>query len=294
MNIKQVKYFISVADSGSLSAAAREHDVSVQAMSKAMFDLEEAVGETLFIRTHQGAALTPLGMEFYDKALHVYEEFLELEHFANTVKEGNSHIAAMLCAPAFQHNKRARANIAAFIRSHLNIDADIRIGSGEEGLELLENGDVDALITIGAFDREGFDCVSAGTVPAGICMAQNHPLAKHSSVTIEEIAAYPVFFSETFDRFNESILITYQKEYGPFNLASPDRHNPGDAIKIFYFDHAVCFMAFISALGEMLPFSTTIPIASEDQIPVPLCFVTLSKKKSAAYLKTEQLFLHKQ
>ena len=75
MNIKQIDYFIAVAAHGSLSSAARESDVSVQAMSKAMSDLEEEFGGSLFERSHQGIMLTPLGEELLQRARPVSSSF---------------------------------------------------------------------------------------------------------------------------------------------------------------------------------------------------------------------------
>lgn len=44
MDIKQIRYFVLVYDSGSLSAAAKEEGKTVQAVSKAIADLEKELG----------------------------------------------------------------------------------------------------------------------------------------------------------------------------------------------------------------------------------------------------------
>lgn len=44
MNINQVKYFVTVYEQGSISTAARGHNVSAQAVSKAISDLEREYG----------------------------------------------------------------------------------------------------------------------------------------------------------------------------------------------------------------------------------------------------------
>lgn len=290
LNIKQVAYFISVAQTGSLSAAAREHGISVQAMSKAMSDLEKETIHPLFVRSHHGVALTPFGREFCGKAELVQHEFHDLENFIGSMREKESQIKAMLCAPVFLNNAKARAKIESFIHGYLNLDAEVSIGKEHEGLAQLREGTVDALITIGMFEREGLDCLRMGTVPTGICVAKNHPLASRDEVTIDEVARYPIIFSENFDHSDGSIMNTYRKERDDFNVVPLNFTRPFEACKIFYTEHSVSFMALVAALGEMMPFSVMIPIAEKDHRPIPICLVTLSDRKTTAYLKMEQMF----
>ena len=50
MNINQVKYYISAVDCGSFSAAAAEHYITAQGVSKAIADLEHEFGLQLLER----------------------------------------------------------------------------------------------------------------------------------------------------------------------------------------------------------------------------------------------------
>lgn len=290
MNIKQVRYFLSVAKLGSLSAAAREHNISVQAVSKAMFDLEKNMPEPLFLRNHQGVTLTPFGAGFFEKSEQVSNDFGVLENFAGVCNEHGSSIKAMLCAPAFLHHEKAQSDIQAFLSARLHIEAEVLIGDGEEGMTLLEEGEIDTLITIGEVHIDGVDCTAIGTLPTGICVAKDHPLADRESVTIEEIKKYPILFSSRFDRFNESVLISYRNDHDDFTFAELDVSDPTKSFSKFYTDHALTFLVIVSSLGEMFPNSVTIPIAAPDHKPAPICFVTLKSRKTAAYMKIERLF----
>lgn len=61
MNIKQVRYVCAIMDLGSFSAAAAHEGVSVQAVSKAMAELESSLGGPLFERRSAGVVPTALG-----------------------------------------------------------------------------------------------------------------------------------------------------------------------------------------------------------------------------------------
>lgn len=65
MNIKQIRYFVAVFESGSFSIAAKTCGVAVQAVSKAIHELENGLGEHVFERTNRGAAPTTVGRAFY-------------------------------------------------------------------------------------------------------------------------------------------------------------------------------------------------------------------------------------
>lgn len=285
MNIKQVSYFVSVATHGSLSAAAREQGISVQAMSKAMTDLEKSLPASLFVRTHQGIELTTFGEQFYYKAKPVCTAFDELVTLADCPVD-DSLLKLFLVAPAFSNNARARTNMAAFFDKFLGTHSEVTIGTGDVGLTKLDRGECDALITIGTFDDPRYDCFTAGTIPAGVCVAKNHPLAKNECVTLEEVNQFPVLASQRFDHFNDSIVVLYNREGLLDTILEPDG---GQMPYLFYFKHGVCFMVNIPPLGEMLPFSVMVPLEKNDAKAIPLCLITTKGVKSPAYQRLETL-----
>lgn len=286
LNIKHVQYFVSVAEHGSFSAAAREHGISVQAMSKAMTDLEKEFGESLFERNHQGIELTLLGDEFLRKAKPVCEEFRQLEQMGETHARENAKLKLFLCAPAFLRNRKARTNLATFFDTYLGVETEIAIGTGEQGIEALRSRACDALITIGPYHHPDFDCFTAGTLPAGLCMAKNHPLASLATVSLDDLAPYPVISSKYFDHFNESILVRYRKAGLRSPIVEPSAY---DMPRQFYLKRGVCFMVNVASLGEMFPRSIMKPLAPEDAKSISICLITLKGLKTASYDRLEQL-----
>lgn len=61
MELRQVRYFVAVADAGSFSAGARRAFVTQPTLSAAIAALEAEIGGALFERRARGAVLTPLG-----------------------------------------------------------------------------------------------------------------------------------------------------------------------------------------------------------------------------------------
>lgn len=58
VEIRQVHYFIAVAEEGNFTRAAQRLSMTQPALSRAILALEKAVGATLLLRTPKGATLT--------------------------------------------------------------------------------------------------------------------------------------------------------------------------------------------------------------------------------------------
>lgn len=67
MELRQLRYFLAVADARSFVAAAEKQFVSRQAISKSVAQLEEELNVELFMRDSGGAFLTPAGIMFYER-----------------------------------------------------------------------------------------------------------------------------------------------------------------------------------------------------------------------------------
>jgi len=68
-NLRQLKYFITTVECGSVAEASRKLYIAQPSISTAIKGLEESFGVLLLIRHHaQGVSLTPSGARFYRKA----------------------------------------------------------------------------------------------------------------------------------------------------------------------------------------------------------------------------------
>ncbi|HEU0146365.1 MAG TPA: LysR family transcriptional regulator [Bradyrhizobium sp.] len=69
MELRHLRYFVAVAEAGSLTVAAEQRLHTAQpSLSRQMRDLEYEVGTTLMIRSARGIELTPAGRAFLDHA----------------------------------------------------------------------------------------------------------------------------------------------------------------------------------------------------------------------------------
>jgi LysR family hca operon transcriptional activator len=74
MELRHLRYFVAVAEAGSLTVAARKLHTSQPSLSRQIRDLEEEVGAQLLTRGARGIELTPAGRAFLDHARAVLSQ----------------------------------------------------------------------------------------------------------------------------------------------------------------------------------------------------------------------------
>lgn len=79
INWDDLKYFLAMAEAGSLSAASRKLGVSQPTLSRRLIALEEGMGVELFLRTRNGLEVTALAESIIDRARHMQDDIYAIE-----------------------------------------------------------------------------------------------------------------------------------------------------------------------------------------------------------------------
>lgn len=288
MKIEQIKYFVSVYECGSFSAAAKERFVSTQAVSKSIAELERETTVPLFIRRSRRVEPTEVGKAFYTKATDTLLKFEELEAFARSAGtyDGKPRLRLGLCSPRFGQSDRAVRQIADFATRSIGVRTEGELIGASNALHRLKVNEFHALITIGTLNDPDTDCLPLGTVPTGVIMDSNHPLAHQDSVTVEEIEKYPMAFSEEFDNFNDSILRMYLKRGLKAELATP--HTEEETLVHLRKNKGLAFTAIVPPITSGFEGNILKPLSGKRALSVPICFVSNKGPKPPAFVKLEQ------
>lgn len=68
MELRQLRYFVRIIETGSMGSAARDLDIGVSALSQQMSRLENELAIRLLQRTSRGVTPTNAGLAFYSQA----------------------------------------------------------------------------------------------------------------------------------------------------------------------------------------------------------------------------------
>ena len=276
MNIKQVRYVCAIMDLGSFSAAAAREGVSVQAVSKAMAELESSLGEPLFERRSAGVTPTPLGRAFATRARRVLDEWEALERFASEpgVAPAPAPLRMGFCCPVYPGVERLVKLISTVTGKVLGRQVNVDMLRCSDALDALRSGRCDALITVGPLEADDVSCGPLGTVSSDVLVPQNHPLAAKSEVSLDELADYPVLYPCDFEHYCRAVVDEYLKrglrsEVVKFSVddSMPDPVTDGSC-------YSFIFVGNITGAPEGYVIR---PLAKGDALPVPICLSSLRR-----------------
>ena len=80
MELRQLRYFLAIAEQGSFSKAAATVHVAQSALSHQLAQLEEELGQPLFHRLPRGVELTPAGRAFHPHAVSILRQVEDARH----------------------------------------------------------------------------------------------------------------------------------------------------------------------------------------------------------------------
>jgi LysR family transcriptional regulator, transcription activator of glutamate synthase operon len=187
MELRQLRYFIEVAEREHFTAAAEHLHVAQSAISLQIAKLESELGVTLFERTGRNIKLTQIGsiflthtkaaMQAIDYAKSKVDEYLDPEH--GTIKIGY---------PTSLANNLLPTVISAFREQQPNVSYHLRQGSYADLIDAVKKGEL-GLAFLGPVPTEDSELEShilfsedfSALVPA------THPLAKNSSIALGDL-----------------------------------------------------------------------------------------------------------
>lgn len=294
MNINQVKYFVTVYEQGSISTAARGHNVSAQAVSKAISDLEREYGQKLFDRTNSGVSPTVQGRAFYQKAKVAARAYTDLEtmSFGGGLPEPEilAPFRMALCSPAFDGDDELRRAWSMFFQRNTGMPITFDLASREQMARGIDPDEYDALVTIGTYERQGCTCTPMGSLPTGITVARTHPLASKEFVTFADLGKYPAGESGIYDSFNSSILVTCKQLHLVSNVNQIT--TAADALAHITIKQGYYFSVVLNRLRKAKLAIALIPIDPAEDPRIPICIVTRDDRETARHRIVRNFALH--
>ena len=190
--LKQIRYFVAVAETGSITEAGRRLHISQPSVSAAIAELEDRFKVELFIRHHaQGLTLTPAGSRLLKDAKSLLDQAEELRQGAvglGQALEGELHVG---CFQTFAPLVMPRV-IRAFAAAHPAISITLHESHVQGVLDGLAAGRFELALTYDLNIGEEFAFDPLTEVPLHAVLARNHRLAKQPAVTLKELAELPM------------------------------------------------------------------------------------------------------
>jgi LysR family transcriptional regulator, hca operon transcriptional activator len=196
MELRHLRYFIAVAEEGSLTVAAEQRlHTSQPSLSRQLRDLEYEVGATLLTRTTRGVELTPAGKAFLDHARLAISQAKEaVEAARRAVRPARETFSV-----GFLTGQEADwlPNVTRVLRDHLpSIEFKVVSLYSPDVGDALQSGEID----LGFSRIEPRPDVTYRVIakePLVAVLPSSHPLAAHKEVDPRDLTG------ETFIGFSD-------------------------------------------------------------------------------------------
>lgn len=191
LRLQHLHLLVSLAETGSISEAARVSFTTQPALSKWLKELEESIGAPLFERHARGLHLTAHGSLLLAHARRVLSEMQRARHALDTLQDGNSFRVAIGTSPASAPNL-VPAAIMTFLRKHPSAQVPLEENPMDRLLERLELGQLD--LVVGRLDtyapRQALRSERLYHEQMRIVCRAGHPLTRRQQLTWEELYTF--------------------------------------------------------------------------------------------------------
>jgi LysR family hydrogen peroxide-inducible transcriptional activator len=174
ITVRQLSYFVALADCGSFTRAAERMQVSQPSLSQQIRLLETIVGATLVERGGP-AILTPLGRDLLARARRILLEVAELEEFGTTAADPLSGTIRLGVSPTLGAYLLPSL-VARLHREHPTLRVHVREGLPTALAEGLATGLHDVILAQLPVAGRSFHSERLFREPLHLAMASDHPL----------------------------------------------------------------------------------------------------------------------
>ena len=251
MNIKQLEYFLAVAEAGNISAAAQKLKISQPPLSTQIRLLEKELGVRLMDRGARRIRLTDAGQLLYRRALSIVDltdsTIRELQEFSDELHGLLSLGTISSCGAALLQER-----LPLYHQRYPQVCFELREGNTFELLERLQRGEIELAMVRTPFREDGLECICLKEEPMVVAAkAEYFQQLPEGPVTLQSLAALPLIY---YRRFEHLLTAAFQNQnLSPHVMCKSD-------------DARTCLMWALAGLGVALTPQSVVPVMDDGSL----------------------------
>lgn len=224
VEIRVLRYFVESAKEQNMTKAAERLHVTQPTLSRQLRDLEDELGQKLFVRSNYSIHLTPEGRILYQRAMDILDMVDKTAAEFQSMNDFNGGEIYIGCAESEGITYVARA-AKALQKQHPNIRFHLYSGNAERVIERLDKGLLDLAVIVQNIDVSKYASLDVPYTDIwGLIMRKDSPLATLEAIPLTDLLQLPLivsrqgpttempdWFRDHYDRFN--IVGTYDLLY---------------------------------------------------------------------------------
>lgn len=202
--IRQIQYFLAVADQGTVSGAAQNLSISQSSVTEAIRELERDLGVALFERHPRGLTITHKGQQFLRHATKILADVSDARR-AFSEERSAATGSLQLGVTSLVAGYVLSDLLARYRRAYPAIDVSAIEDNGEYLEHLLIGGELDVAVMVisNLRDRMALQAEILEVSPYRLWLPLGHHLASADIIGVNDIAAEPLIML-TVDEIEEN------------------------------------------------------------------------------------------
>jgi DNA-binding transcriptional LysR family regulator len=207
MDLRQLRYFVAVAEELHFTRAARRASITQPTLSQQVRLLEKELGVTLLRRTKRRVELTHPGRIFLREAQRLLAGAADAVQAAQSANAGKLGRLVVACGPT-----PAFAGLLGMLQLYRRLSplVDVRLieSPARDAVVTVEQGTADVGLVVPYFESSLVACETVMEVPLLAALSKSHPLASTSRVSLKQLSGDPfvLFGHRRGSAFHERIL----------------------------------------------------------------------------------------
>ena len=194
MELLQIEYFLAVARTENMTAAASSLHVAQSSVSRCISRLEESLGVPLFERSGRGIVLSDYGRAFYKRAEAIMREISDGEQQLKEMRDQQIGRVSIATSEARQINQL----MIQYVAEHPNVlFRQRRVYQSDEAKALLDQGALDYALTFEPLPSAKYEWMPLITERYYLLVPSGHPLADRETVTLKDLDQQRVILNDS-------------------------------------------------------------------------------------------------
>lgn len=194
VELRHLRYFVTVADELHFARAAERLFISQPALSQQIRSLEGELGLQLLERNRRGVQLTPQGEAFLAEARAVVQQADRASEIAKSLAHGATGRLRLSHLRTMPGGLPERI-VSDYQRRYPGVDISPESGSTLQNVERLRGGQIDVAFVLAPFeDAPELGCAEISTEPFMVALPSGHPLTRRRRIRREDVAGLPLVY----------------------------------------------------------------------------------------------------
>ncbi len=206
--LRQLRYFVAVAEHGSVSAGAQCLSISQSTVTESIKDLEADLGVTLFERHSKGLRITHRGHQFLRHATSILAQVAGARGVfedESQSAQGQLHLGLTSLVSGYVISDL----LAKYKRANPKVEITAIEESGEYLEHLLIGGEMDVavMMTSKMTERSGLHAETLDVSPYRLWMPIGHRLARQNSIALADLRDEPLIMLNIDEMEQETVKL---------------------------------------------------------------------------------------